>query len=171
MGFYFAHLLARSRSRSVAILADTIHLSRTIINLAIETSDDRTRHLTDHIFHILIFAALTLLRLVYMYERKLLASGHDIAALDQLVANLIGWMSSIGLQCHVAHMLSQMLLTQFRKFRPEFVLTGCNDHADIGISEGVSDWDQDVAFTIPEFIESELFNFDGNTAWPQWTIG
>ncbi|KAM3543249.1 hypothetical protein ARSEF1564_003879 [Beauveria bassiana] len=60
MSFSFAHLLAYCQatqslqsSLDTSLILDMIELSRDIINLAMDTTDDRTRHLTDHIYHLI----------------------------------------------------------------------------------------------------------------------
>jgi hypothetical protein len=99
-------------------LSEMIRLSKTIINLAIDTSDDRTRHLTDHIYHVVTFSALTLIHLINTSNKKIqTTTNHDIADLDALILKLVAWLRSIGLPCHVSHLLGDVVLTQFEKFR------------------------------------------------------
>ncbi len=57
MGFHFAQLLVfdqalKSRSAAVraSLLSEMVRLSAAILHLAMDTADDRTRHLTDHIY-------------------------------------------------------------------------------------------------------------------------
>ncbi|KAF5654102.1 hypothetical protein F25303_1712 [Fusarium sp. NRRL 25303] len=127
MGFHFAHLLAHCQSlkspKSVmhsSVLKEMIKHSKIIINLAIDTTDDRTRHLTDHIYHILSFSALTLCRIVHTYESKLRATNYDTTELDNIVFKLINWFKTIGLPCHAAHILGDIVHAQFQKLRPDF---------------------------------------------------
>lgn len=150
-----------------------VQLSKTIINLAIDTADERTKHLTDHIYHVVTFSALTLSRLLHMYESKLQAANHDIVALDQLIILLVDWLKSIGLRCHVAYMLSDIVLSQFKKLRPNSLTVASTESSmqgDAGMSMADDEFHaSDVAFSFPDFIESELLNFDENaTSWPQW---
>lgn len=127
MGFHFAYLLAYCQSltspKSVmnsAVLKEMIQHCENMINLAIDTADERTRHLTDHIYHIITFSALTLCRIVHTYESKLRSAGHDIAGMDGLILRLINWFRGIGLSCHVAHILGDILAAQVHKLRPTF---------------------------------------------------
>ncbi|EED14682.1 C6 finger domain protein, putative [Talaromyces stipitatus ATCC 10500] len=181
MGFHFAHLLAygqfiRSPSRRQTgpsavietIVMEMIHHSTTIINLAIETTDERTRHLTDHIYHIVTFSALTLCRLVHIYEAKLQAANHNVDALDDLVVKLIDWLRSIGLPCHAAHMLAAILAAQFNKLRPTYVRPDVV--GDIGFSTfSQQNFLGDDGILSSEFIGSEFFNIAIDaTPWPQW---
>ncbi|EXJ83146.1 hypothetical protein A1O1_06765 [Capronia coronata CBS 617.96] len=183
MGFHFAHLIASSQALKSAravirgsILTEMVNLSKAIINLAMETTDERTRHLTDHIYHIITFSALTLCRLVHAYESKLRAAGHDIAALDELVFRLVGWLRSIGLPCHAAHLLGDIVLAQFTKLRPAFRhvstasyttprdMTGSHVNGlNLSNDQALPD---DITYMYPEFI------FDANTVadWPQWDM-
>ncbi|KAH8705241.1 hypothetical protein BGW36DRAFT_367155 [Talaromyces proteolyticus] len=183
MGFHFAHLLAygqclKSPSRlrgglSVVetIATEMIYQSKTIINLVIETTDERTRHLTDQIYHIVTFSALTLCRLVHTYESKLRAANHDIEALDSLVTKLIDWLRSIGLPCHAAHMLGGILATQFSKLRP-YARPGVSNVTDCDINFSALNHQSlptDLGVLYPDFLGSELFNIAMDTApWPQW---
>jgi hypothetical protein len=164
MGLHFGYLLAYSQSLKSAqrvvsgsVLADMIRLSTTIINLAMDTTDERTRHLTDHIYHIIVFSALTLCRLVHTYEPKLRAANQDIVSLDSLVVSLIDWLKSIGPPCHAAHMLGGIVSAQFKKLRPGF---GIIDNQSLPT---------DVAFLYPNFVGSELFDMSLDlTQWPEW---
>lgn len=185
MGFHFAHLLAYCQSLKSAravmrspILAEMIHRSRSIINLAIDTTDERTRHLTDHIYHTITFSALTLCRLVHTYESKLRAANHDIYALDALVLRLVSWLRSIGLPCHAAHILGDVVSSQFKKLRPNFQpepVYGTNStpnrsHEGTVMDHPTLPLPDDVAFQFPDFIGSELFDLNDDSAWPQWDM-
>lgn len=182
MGFHFAQLLAYYQSaRSPQSLMDgsmileMIDLSSTIINLAIDTTDDRTRHLTDHIYHIVTFSALTLCRLVHMYDAQLRVANINVNGLDRLVMKLITWLRSIGLPCHAAHLLSDVVFSQFKKLRPDFHSIPTNlanspgqDYSALSVL-GVSPLPSNVGFLYPDLIGSELFDMDDEIAWPQWS--
>lgn len=151
-----------------------IELSRKIINLAIDTTDDRTRHLTDHIYHIVTFSALTLCRLVHMYEDQLLVANIEVDDLDHMVIRLIAWLRSIGLPCHAAHLLSDIVSSQFHKLRPAVQSIPANNASSSiqdydGLSNfGVSALSPNVGFLYPDLIGSELFDI-GDGTWPQWS--
>lgn len=124
MGFQFAQLLAfdqalKSRSAAVreSLVSEMIRLSASIIQLALDTADARTRHLSDHVYHMITFAAVTLCRLLHMYESQV-ASSHNLLELDSLVLTLITWLHSIGLPCHVAHTLGDVVSAFHIKLRP-----------------------------------------------------
>ncbi|KAF4337496.1 hypothetical protein FBEOM_8594 [Fusarium beomiforme] len=182
MGFHFAHLLAHCQSlkspKSVmhsSVLKEMIKHSRIIINLAIDTTDDRTRHLTDHIYHILSFSALTLCRIVHTYETKLRAANYEINELDNLVFKLINWFKTIGLPCHAAHILGDIVYAQFQKLRPDFqpttpIVSGAISE-QIGVAYTAEDLPlaPDLSFLYPNFIGSEMFDADGGLeSWPEW---
>lgn len=181
MGFHFAHLLAYSQSLKSAqavmrgsILVEMVNLSKAIINLAMDTTDERTRHLTDHIYHIITFSALTLCRLVHTYESKLRVAGHDIAALDELVFRLVNWLKSIGLPCHAAHLLGDIVFAQFTKLRPNFrpvSTTSYTTPGDMACSNGDSFSNGQALPNAIEYMYPE-FIFDANTDadWPQWDM-
>lgn len=158
-----------------SIILDMIDLSSTIINLAIDTTDDRTRHLTDHIYHLITFSALTLCRLVHMYEDQLRVANIDVDDLDRLVTKLITWLRSIGLPCHAAHLLSDIVSSQFHKLRPGAQYAPANARASSLAHYNTlsalddSSMSSHVGFFYPDLIGSELFDIDdGTTSWPQW---
>lgn len=183
MGFHFAHLIAFYQSaRSPqsfmdgSIILEMIDLSSTIINLAMDTTDDRTRHLTDHIYHLITFSALTLCRLVHMYEDQLRVANVDVDGLDHLVTKLITWLRSIGLPCHAAHLLSDIVLSQFHKLRPraryvpaDAAASSLEHYNALSILDA-SPLSSNVGFLYPDLIGSELFDIDdGTSSWPQWS--
>ncbi|KAI8651648.1 hypothetical protein NCS55_01410500 [Fusarium keratoplasticum] len=182
MGFHFAHLLTYYQSlkspKSVmhnSILEDMIRHSKAIINLAVDKADERTRHLTDHIYHIVTFSALTLCRIVRTYESKLRAANFDISSIDNLIFNLINWLKTIGLPCHAAHILGDIVSAQFKKLRPNFqplALTASGSLAGdntVVFPVGDISLPSDISFLYPDFIGSEMFIMDGDLdTWPQW---
>ncbi|KAJ9269984.1 hypothetical protein DTO212C5_3954 [Paecilomyces variotii] len=181
MGFHFAHLLAyyqsaryNRSSMDASVILGMIDHASTIINLAIDTTDDRTRHLTDHIYHVVTFSALTLCRLVHEYDAQLLVENVDIDSLDRLVLKLIIWLRSIGLPCHAAHLLGNIVLSQFKKLRSE-TTSVCHDFIDnpgqdYNALSGLeaSPLASNVGFIYPDLIGSELFDL-GDGTWPQWS--
>ena len=125
MGYCFAQLLTYDRSlktKSAAVretlLLEMVHLSTTIIRLAMNTTDERTKHLTDHIYHMLSFAAVTLTRLLHNYEEQLAAS-HDLQQLDELILSLATWLHAIGLPCHIAYTMGNVVAAVHKKLRPD----------------------------------------------------
>ena len=82
------------------------------MQLALDTTDDRTRHLSDHVYHMITFAAVTLCRLLHMYETQVAAS-HNVMELDSLILTLVTWLYSIGLPCHVAGALELSVGTEW----------------------------------------------------------
>lgn len=102
MGFYFAQLLTydqslktRSTAARESMINEMIRLSTAIVTLAMNTHDERTRHLTDHIYHMISFAAVTLSRLLHTYEPQL-SMTHDIRGLESLIMSLVSWLHAIG---------------------------------------------------------------------------
>ncbi|KAF5025659.1 hypothetical protein F66182_2265 [Fusarium sp. NRRL 66182] len=132
--------------------------SKGIIDIAIDTTDDRTRHLTDHIYHILSFAALTLCRIVHTYESKLRKANYGIADLDNLVLRLIMWSKSI---------VSETSTT----LQPE-TLTADNSlpgTSNMRFSAEELSLSADPV-TYPTFTGSEMFDINsGMDSWPEWT--
>lgn len=161
---------------STSILSELVRLARTIIDLAIDTADDRTRHLTDHIYHVVTFSALTLTQIIYSYESKLRATKHQVVDLDNLVLKLVSWLKSIGLTCHISHLLSDIVLSQFEKLRPgsrPMILQVDNlqrdkdSMPDIGLEAYAGQ--SETGFPDLDIMSSELFGIDSNVAlWPEW---
>jgi hypothetical protein len=124
MGFHFAQLLAYERALNArsarvrdSLLTEMVRLSAAIIHLVMDTADERTRHLSDHIYHMCAFAAVTLCRLLNLYETQLAAT-QDIRDLDTLVMDLVTWFHSIGLPCHAANTLGDTVSAFHKKLRP-----------------------------------------------------
>ncbi|KAJ6007259.1 hypothetical protein N7540_011235 [Penicillium herquei] len=182
MGFHFAHLLAYYQAArypqlmlNASTILEMIDLACAIINLAISTTDDRTRHLTDHIYHVVTFSALTLCRLVHEYYAQLLVANIDVSALDRLVLKLISWLCSIGLPGHAAHLMGDIVSSHFRKLRSE-TGSGFNnalneaeqDHrapSDLEALSLISN--PDMIF--PDLIGSELLDIEDGSSWPPWS--
>lgn len=168
MGFYFAQLLSydqalKSRSARVkeSLLSEMIRLSAATMQLALDTSDDRTRHLSDHIYHMITFAAVTLCRLLHMYESQV-AMVQNIMELDSLVLTLVTWLHSIGLPCHVAHTLGDVVQAFHKKLRP-------NAHPS-----PYGDVSGDIELYFPELLGMETFdggNFDFIPDWEPYNFG
>lgn len=144
-----------------SLLSEMVRLCATILNLVIETADERTRHLTDHIYHIITFAAVNLCRLLNSYEIQLRAL-HDVAGLDSLVLRLVDWLRLIGLPCHVAHTLGDIVSALHKKLRPQARL------ATYATSESAQSIDPEVAFMFPELLASELYDVNNGELWPDW---
>lgn len=166
MGFHFAQLLifdqslkARSAAVRESLISEMIRLSSDILHLAMNTTDDRTRHLTDHIYHVITFAAVTLCRLLHVYEEQL-SSSHDIMELDQLVLNLVTWLHSIGLPCHAAHTLGDVVAAFHKKLRPDARPAPSREEVDF--------WNQpEFSNFFPELLGIEVWE-GSNYPLPDW---
>lgn len=161
MGFEFAQLLIfdkalKSRSAAVreSLVSEMIRHSTSIIKLALDTTDARTRHLSDHVYHMITFAAITLCRLLHMYEGQV-ASSHNVLELDSLILTLVSWLHSIGLPHHIAHTLGVVVAAFHQKLRP-------NSHPSPNTQP-----DEDIRLYFPELLGIETF--DGNFDFlPDW---
>lgn len=172
-----------------SVLAEMIQKCTAIINLAMDTTDERTRHLTDHIYHIIAFSAITLCGLLHSYQSKIRAANHDVAALDTLVLRLVKWLRSIGLPCHAAHLLGDIVSAQHKKLRPNVqplelispytdmtspLTTFLENGQDQGHNQHLQPQQQqtlpdNVAYHFPDFIGSELWDVSAEGPfWPQW---
>ena len=169
MGYYFARLLSLRRAVKATHnrmggppLSELIRLTTSIINLAMETADERTQHLTDNIYHIVIFSAITLCQLLRKYEDQLRHS-QDVPALDSLVSRLVAWLRSIGLRCHVAHMLGDLVSAQQRRLRPGGTETPSGNSVSAALPS--------TNALFPHIISAEML--EGETGlwpdlWPPW---
>ena len=121
MGFHFAHLILYNQSVKTktvkareSVLSEMIRHSTHIVHLAIDTADKRTRHLSDHIYHMIAFAAIIICCLLNRYVEQLSLS-HNIGELDSLILRLVTWLQSIGLPCHAAHSLGHVIVKVHRR--------------------------------------------------------
>jgi hypothetical protein len=167
MGDHFALLLLASRSKSRIAkddeaLSELVRLSTSILNLFLNTDDDRIQHLTDHIYHIFTFAAITLCRLLEAHESRLRKS-HDITSLDSLVSRLVLWLKSVGPKSHVAHMLGSVVASEQKRLRPE------SQPTPIGSIASVESLQYDSTLMFPDFFEA--FDMDAENMWPIWDVG
>ncbi|KAL4966303.1 uncharacterized protein BDV14DRAFT_208290 [Aspergillus stella-maris] len=108
MGFHFSHLLLYDRSlksksarAQESIISEMITHATAIIKLAMNTVDERTRHLSDHIYHMITFAAITICRMTDVENQSSMAP--NVNELDALIKDLVDWLHSIGLPCHASH--------------------------------------------------------------------
>ncbi|KAJ4372515.1 hypothetical protein N0V83_004289 [Neocucurbitaria cava] len=169
MGFYFAQLLTydqslktRSAAARESLLNEMVRLSTTIINVAMETADERTRHLTDHIYHMISFAAVTLSRLLHNYEAQL-ASSHDLHQLDTLILSLVSWLHAIGLPCHVAYTMGNVVAAFHKKLRPDSGPSPSTSYADV--DPAIHD---DFAQLFPELFGTSSFNVANGSMLPDF---
>jgi hypothetical protein len=107
-----------------------VRLSTTIINLAMDTADERTLHLTDHIYHMISFAAVTLCRLLHTYEAQL-SNTHNLHSLDGLILSLVSWLHALGLPCHIGHIMGDVVAAFHKKLRPDSGPSPSSSYADV----------------------------------------
>ncbi|KAI7211127.1 hypothetical protein KC333_g7830 [Hortaea werneckii] len=121
MSYSFGQLLMCEQvlnSKSVAVakslLEEMLRLSSGIMQLAIDTTEARTKHLRDHVYHMIGFAAVTALRLMSRYRENLQAST-DVGQTETLVFKIVEWLDSIGPVSHAGRMMSDVIkATQWR---------------------------------------------------------
>lgn len=155
MGFHFAQLLAyeralKSRSARVreALLSEMVRLCAKIMELAMDTEDERTQHLSDHIYHMITFAAVTLSRLLSAYDEQL-ERMHDIAQLDALIWKLAEWLGKFGLPCHATHTLGNIVSAVQTKLRPQTV-------PQLELPLDLADWPNDGPVGLPDLLDTQL---------------
>nr|POF26423.1 cytochrome p450 monooxygenase hmp1 [Quercus suber] len=125
MSFWFAQLLFYEQSlhnRSTAVreslVLQMLDLCSEMLRLAMNTSDERSAYLTDHIYHMITFAGVTLTRLLSRYEVQLRIS-HNIDELDELAVEVAKWLKSIGSECHIGKVSGKIIDSLHRKTRPQ----------------------------------------------------
>ncbi|KAL4910995.1 hypothetical protein BDW74DRAFT_172449 [Aspergillus multicolor] len=123
MGLHFSHLLLYDRSLKSksaraqgSIVADMVTNATAIIRLAMETVDEQTKHLTDHIYHMITFSAIVICRLIDSEQQTTIA---NVMELDELISSLVQWLHSVGLPCHAAHTFGTIISQVQHKSRPE----------------------------------------------------
>lgn len=124
MGFHVSNLLLYQnalKSKTAwardSLVSEMIRHSIAIVNLAMDTVDERTRHLSDHIYHMITFAAIIICRLLNSYESQL-GMTFNIRELDALIQSLVQWLHSIGMPCHAAHKPGNIIAKVHQKLRP-----------------------------------------------------
>ncbi|RAL04664.1 uncharacterized protein BO80DRAFT_461731 [Aspergillus ibericus CBS 121593] len=123
MGFHFSTLLLYNQSQpttphtsSTPSIREMTHHAITIIQTAIDTEDARTRHLTDHIYHMITFAGIVICRFLHKHHGEV-SRHYQIEDLDALIIKLVKWLRSIGLSCHIAHKLGAIVEKVYRGVR------------------------------------------------------
>ncbi|KAF2636671.1 hypothetical protein P280DRAFT_552840 [Massarina eburnea CBS 473.64] len=173
MGFLFAQLLVydlslKNRSAAVreSLLSEMVRLSTSIINLTMDTlsdtEDERTPHLTDHIYHMISFAAVTLCRLLHNYEDQL-STSHNLQDLDPLILSLVSLLHAIGLPCHVAHTMGDVVAAFHKKLRPDAGPSPSTSYA--GVDPAIQD---DFAQLFPEFYGTSSFDIINGSMLPDF---
>ena len=90
-----------------------------------------------------------------MYEHQI-ALSHNIMELDSLVLTLVTWLHSIGLPCHVAHTLGDVVSAFHQRLRP-------NTHPS-----PYDDPNDDIALYFPELLGIETLNGERFDFLPDW---
>ena len=159
---------------SEQILADVIQSSKLIIEIFLDTTDERTRHLTDHVYNVVTFAALTLCRILHSHRNQLQEAGHDLTMLHKLVEAIIAGLSSVGLPCHAASMLAAVVSARFARLQTTLDITGTipseglvgESSASLETYTGLDDY----TFMYPDFSRSDLFDLTVDAPqWASWT--
>lgn len=181
LGLHFAYLLADCESfkRSKAdisdrALADVVQSSRAIIDIFLETTDERTRHLTDHVYNVVTFAALTLCRIMQHHHAQLRQAGQDLSTLNGVVEAIIRGLSSVGPSCHAANMLAGVVAAKFATLQID---PGCKDGSgstDANDRTSVQSLDSyfgldEYTFAYPDFSRADAFDMSIDVPeWASW---
>jgi hypothetical protein len=156
-------------------LNDVMQSSTAIISIFLDTTDERTRHLTDHVYHVVTFAALTLCRILKNHHAHLLQAGHDLSALHKLIEAIISGLGSVGLPCHAAYMLAGVVAAKFVTLRTSsegMGAPGSNDPSteSSGSMQEIYSRLDDYTFMYPDFSKADLFDVSVDLpAWASWS--
>jgi len=155
-------------------LADVIKSSKDIINIFLDTTDERTRHLTDHVYNVVTFAALTLCRVLQSHRDQLQEAGHDLRMLHKLIEAIIAGLSAVGLPCHAASMLAAVVSARFARLQTTLDSTGTIS-SNVLVGESSASLEtytglDDYTFMYPDFSRSDLFDLTVDAPqWASWT--
>jgi hypothetical protein len=181
LGLHFAHLIADCESLkasntavSQSTLTDVIHSSKDIITIFLDTTDERTRHLTDHVYNVVTFAALTLCRVLQGHRDQLQEAGYDLSVLHKLVEAIIAGLSSVGLPCHAACMLAAVVAARFARLQTTSGSMGTTSsealvgESSASMQEAYNEL-EDYTFMYPDFNRTDLFDVGVDEAqWNSW---
>ncbi|KAI6910018.1 hypothetical protein KC318_g3539 [Hortaea werneckii] len=114
---YEQSLSSKSAAVRESLLSEMLRLSSGIMQLAIDTADARTKHLTDHVYHMIAFTAVTALRLMSKYGENLQV-GRDVRQMETLICKIVEWLDGIGPDSHTGHIMSDVIKATQRKLGP-----------------------------------------------------
>ncbi|CEJ94354.1 hypothetical protein VHEMI09892 [[Torrubiella] hemipterigena] len=124
LGFKFTYLFAHyqwlqsSQMKSQpTTLIDMIALATDIITVIVDTTDGLSQYLTDHVYHIVTFAALVLCHILPSYQTQLQENNVDTGAVEELIIKLLGWLETIGTAGHIARVLWPVISYRFAKMQ------------------------------------------------------
>lgn len=168
MSFAFAQLLMyeqclQNKSAAVreSLVSQMLQLCSDIVRLAMDTDDERTPYLTDHIYHILTFAGVTLCRLLNKYEGQLKVT-HDIEEMDILAIRIAQWLQAIGSDCHIGNILGKTVMSVHRQLRPEKHATSPSVVDEHHPTENKS--------AIPDFLAMDAVDVDWDEILHDWDL-
>ncbi|GAB1726283.1 hypothetical protein NU195Hw_g4532t1 [Hortaea werneckii] len=156
---YEQSLSSKSAAVRESLLSEMLRLSSGIMQLAIDTADARTKHLTDHVYHMIAFAAVTALRLMSKYGENLQV-GRDIGQMETLVYNIEEWLDSIGPVSHTGHIMSDVIKATQRKL-------GHRDSSSAQASPPASQIEA-TNLAVPDLFAANTAEFDWDAIIPDW---
>ncbi|KAG9708926.1 MFS general substrate transporter, partial [Aureobasidium melanogenum] len=157
MGLTFAHLLVLERSHgdqsssmSDPSTVDMLSCCSEILETAIQTTDERTELLTDHVYHMITFAALTLSRLLHKHEQGS-STSFDTTTHHALITKTWQWLGSIGLSGHIGRTMSTIIATLYQSLFP----SQANPTDGYRLNQ-----DTESFIGMPEFFDLDAFDWD-----------
>lgn len=132
-------------------------------------------HLTDHVYHVVTFAALTLCRILRDHRIQLLEAAYDLDGLYKLIEAIIHGLESVGLPCHAASMLAGVVAARFATLQmdPEDTNAPLSTESNaepslplLGTYAGLDDY----TFMYPDFSNADLFGGGTDMSlWQSWS--
>lgn len=166
MSFFFAQLMMYEQSLSKksaavreSLLSEMVRLSVELLSTAMDTIDERTKYLTDHIYHMIAFAAVTLTRLLYKYETQL-QMRHDIEKADALISATVHWLQGVDMSSHIGYMMGNVIKAVQQKLRPA-------TQESVSLEPEFAQL-QAEDLIIPDFLGMDSVDFDWDAVIPDW---
>ncbi|KAI7570535.1 hypothetical protein KC343_g2089 [Hortaea werneckii] len=129
------------------------------MQLVIDTTDARTKHLTDHVYHVIAFAAVTALRLMSKY-REYFQDYADFGEMESLISEIVDWLDSIGPGSHTGHMMSDVIKATQRKLG--FGVSSSTQTSPLALPMDSTN------FAVPALFAANTAEFDWDAIVPDW---
>ncbi|KAI7247292.1 hypothetical protein KC352_g13804 [Hortaea werneckii] len=166
MSYSFGQMLVCEQelsSKSVVVqnslLEEILRHSSSIMQLVIDTTDARTKHLTDHVYHVIAFAAVTALRLMSKY-REYFQDYADFGEMESLISEIVDWLDSIGPGSHTGHMMSDVIKATQRKLG--FGVSSSTQTSPLALPMDSTN------FAVPALFAANTAEFDWDAIVPDW---
>ena len=80
-----------------------------------------------------------------------------------MISRLVTWFKSMGLKCHAAHVLGNLIAIQHQKLRP------AHQSIEPGALQLLEEsLPNDIRMAFPNFISAEMLSTETEDSWPPW---